>query len=128
MPQLYSVHVMKPRCNRFLVQCTRSYILSLDWTSSIRVADLCSISFSSCVNGCLTMRVTPFPPRTQGSDRNTSLSMPCWPYKSRKQIFHQRWEISHYQILSQLRLVSSLFWSHSHILNCLPIFLYIFDL
>lgn len=67
--------------NRLLVQSMRNYIMSLDWTSAIRAADLCSIFFSSSVNGCFTMWVTPFSPKTQGSDRKTSLSMPCWPCK-----------------------------------------------
>lgn len=68
-----------PQLTAILAWCLWNYKFSLDWTSAIRLADLCSISFSSVVNGCFTMCVTPFSPRTQGRDRNTSLSMSCWP-------------------------------------------------
>lgn len=94
----------------------KSYIFNLDWTSAIRAADLCSISFSSCVNGCLTMCVTPFSPRTQGSDRNTSLSMPCWSCKVKKNksfIWDDRY-LTTYWNLTQLRLEPILLWFQSY--------------
>ena len=78
-PSCYDTHC--PQLTAILARCLWTYKFSLDWTSAIRLADLCSISFSSGVNGCFTMCVTPFSPRTQGRDRNTSLSMPCWPWK-----------------------------------------------
>lgn len=87
---LFIASGQKTQCaqlTRFLVQCLWNYIFRLDWTSAMRLADLCSISFSSWVNGCFTMCVTPFSPRTQGRDRNTSLSMPCWPCKIRRTNF-----------------------------------------
>lgn len=81
----YETHC--PLLTAILAHCLWNYKFRLDWTSAIRLADLCSISFSSAVNGCFTMCVTPFSPRTQGRDRNTSLSMSCWPCNIRKTNF-----------------------------------------
>lgn len=47
------------------------------WISYISSALFCIWSFSSSVKPCLTIRATPLPPKTQGRDMNTSLSIPC---------------------------------------------------
>lgn len=91
----YETHC--PQLTAILAWCVWNYKFRLDWTSAIRLADLCSISFSSAVNCCFTICVTPFSPRTQGRDRNTSLSMPCWPCNIRTTNFASE-TIAHFSL------------------------------
>jgi len=92
----------------------------LDWTSAIRVADLCSISFSSAVNSCFTMCVTPFSPRTQGRDRNTSLSMSCWPCNIRKTNFALE-TIAYFSLTVPISIKINVFGNNKLLLICSPL-------